>query len=640
MNRLLLISLAIIFSVFAIYVWFVSPALNGSFELDDYSNLEKLSQISSYKDIVKFSFDGIASKLGRPVSLISFALQYSAWPVPYNFKLVNLLLHLINSLLVFCLVYQLVNQWVDKRKKALLIALISSIFWLFSPIHIYSVFYVVQRMTLLSAFFVLLGANFYIYIRLKIIAENFKKGIVLLTVSYLACLLLGVLSKENAILLSCFLLLIEAVAISFLTNNRNIPSEKHTLKIWSGWKIVFLWMPIILLTAYLAFTGHFVYERSNVVVRFNSLERLYTQSHVILDYIQAIMFPEFGKYGLVTDDYPISRGNIPSWSTLGLIITYVFLLFFTWIKRKKFPVITFGVYWFFTGHLLESTVLPLEIYFDHRNYLPALGVYLVIAYGIVEGGYYLKSFWLKGFLLISGVIYWLSLVFVLSAEANVWSSQQKLIVHQIKYHPHSLRARMSVMNWFGNNGQIKKAALLLKEINKEYPDMVGNQIRLLLMSCLDASVISNEKRMDTSLFEKGRYDHGISDSLNQIFHLLKENRCKGINNNYFIEVLSSLQKNNSVNNRIAVNLATLKARSYALDSKWSDAIYELDNIDEKYKNIDVYLLTLDYQLLGGDKEGAKNTIAKIESIIHNNLLYNEVYADYITSIKSQLLKSK
>ncbi len=51
---------------------------------------------------------------------------------------------------------------------------------------------------------------------------------------------------------------------------------------------------------------------------------------------------------------------------LGLILTAL-------VRRKKWPLFAFAVLWFFAGHALESTFLPLEYFFEHRNYLPLLG---------------------------------------------------------------------------------------------------------------------------------------------------------------------------------------------------------------------------------------------------------------------------
>jgi hypothetical protein len=56
------------------------------------------------------------------------------------------------------------------------------------------------------------------------------------------------------------------------------------------------------------------------------------------------------------------------------------LLILSILWRKRFPIVAFAVLWFLVGHSLESTVFPLEIIHEHRNYLPALGPLLALTY--------------------------------------------------------------------------------------------------------------------------------------------------------------------------------------------------------------------------------------------------------------------
>ena len=90
------------------------PGLFSIFLLDDHQNLKGLENISSDNSwwrIITFSLNGISSSLGRPLSLFTFALQYNAWPLcPYCFKLVNLIIHLLNGILIYYLTKILATQ--------------------------------------------------------------------------------------------------------------------------------------------------------------------------------------------------------------------------------------------------------------------------------------------------------------------------------------------------------------------------------------------------------------------------------------------------------------------------------------------------------------------------------------------------
>jgi tetratricopeptide (TPR) repeat protein len=107
------------------------------------------------------------------------------------------------------------------------------------------------------------------------------------------------------------------------------------------------------------------------------------------------------------------------------------------IWRKKHPVFSLGLLWFFAGHLMESTVIPLEIAYEHRNYLPMLGVLLAIVHVINYGCYKLghRKLWgiLPAFmLLVGGTTY---------VRAEQWSTYQSFYLYEVLHHPDSARTQ-------------------------------------------------------------------------------------------------------------------------------------------------------------------------------------------------------
>ena len=97
-----------------------------------------------------------------------------------------------------------------------------------------------------------------------------------------------------------------------------------------------------------------------------------TEPRVLLDYLRLLLVPRVLSNGVYNDDY--------AWST-GLAASGVDAAGACWrdrragrrrlrhggARRRWQPPL-----FFFAGHLLESTTIPLELYFEHRNYLPAL----------------------------------------------------------------------------------------------------------------------------------------------------------------------------------------------------------------------------------------------------------------------------
>ena len=128
--------------------------LQGGFFFDDAVNILtpegiQMTALNS-QSLYDALSSGIASIFGRPISQLSFALNHyiSAFD-PYYFKLTNLIIHLLNGVLVNALSRKLF-------KHHYLAALVTTL-WLIHPIQLTSVLYVVQRMTSLSALFLLLA---------------------------------------------------------------------------------------------------------------------------------------------------------------------------------------------------------------------------------------------------------------------------------------------------------------------------------------------------------------------------------------------------------------------------------------------------------------------------------------------------
>ncbi len=204
------------------------PGLNGGFLFDDYPNiiansavyLENLS-LSSLKEAAFSSYSG---KLQRPVSMISFALNH--WAINsldvYGFKTFNLILHILNGALLFVFLKLLTNNPIIEqpnnfKKDWFIFSVVSA--WLISPLHVSTVLYVVQRMAMLSAFFVLCGLISYIFFREHLNKKHNGKSLLYLFL-FAGCVLLATLSKENGILLPYFALLLELVFFRLATNSK------------------------------------------------------------------------------------------------------------------------------------------------------------------------------------------------------------------------------------------------------------------------------------------------------------------------------------------------------------------------------------------------------------------------------------
>ena len=251
------------------------PGLSGPLVFDDSQSLAPLlsEKTDDYANII---FGDYSGPLGRSVSMASFVLNHwiSGKIIPYELKVTNLILHLSNGVLLYILTTILLKMFYPKHYNYLALAVTA--LWLLNPVNISTTLYIVQRMALLSCFFVLLGCLVYTLARTNALRpKSLGYGLVL------ACWTLAALSKENGLLLPIFILLIEACCFDFLLPKiKNSRTLKYTV-------------PVLMLTLVLG--GIAVIKHAGLIDystrEFTLSERLFTQAPVVMDYIHQTLLP-------------------------------------------------------------------------------------------------------------------------------------------------------------------------------------------------------------------------------------------------------------------------------------------------------------------------------------------------------------
>jgi hypothetical protein len=236
---------------------------------------------------------------------------------------------------------------------------------------------------------------------------------------------LAVLSKENGALLPLFVLVLEVFLLSVVA-----PVQDPHFKRW-------LWM--FLLPPILLVVGYFVYKwpvmMSGYSFReFTLAERLMTESRILWEYLGHVLIPTRSGIGMYHDDYVISK-SIFELNVLLAIAGGLALLFFAWLIRKRYPVVLFALLWFWAAHVIESTFIPLELYFEHRNYLAAFGPILALCTVLWTLPPKLTRIARSLLLLLIALN-----LFVLSQVTHLWGQPLLAATIAVEEHPQSLRA--------------------------------------------------------------------------------------------------------------------------------------------------------------------------------------------------------
>ena len=429
--------------------------------LDDFGTLGALghlNQIDSFDKLQQYVFSGFTGPGGRPISLITFAANAQSWPAdPYPFLLTNIFIHIINSILLFLFLKKLLESSPRFKDLALSISAFTALIWATHPFYVSTVLYVVQRMTLLSWTFSLLVFHVYLKARESMAGGRILNSVALLLITA-AFAVLGFFSKENVVLLPLQLLIIEWY-LSIAGNP--IQSRWHRVLIWC---CLVPAAAIVLAYPFKIFIEHtWKYVIDGVDGKygrsFTLYERFFTQQRVLSDYIVGLVLPRMQSAGVFYDNYPVSTGLFNPISTFFCLAFHVASLATSWFYRKRVPLVFLGVWWFYGSHLIESTVVMLELKFDHRNYIPGVGILLLLAFLTTFISVRLRA------RIQAGIVLLLCLLTFMSA--TLWGDPLKSAMVWLEENPSSQRAHehaaMMYTTYVGHDDQAK--ALLKASID-------------------------------------------------------------------------------------------------------------------------------------------------------------------------------
>jgi hypothetical protein len=422
--------------IFFIY----APGWHGPFVFDDQLNFLENPSVPIHEltkpEIVRATLSNESGPLKRVIPALSFGLNYyfAEGFKSVHFKLTNIAVHCINSGLVFWLLTLLWPcvegaSWARESRLSnprLAFAVSGTLIWALHAFLLTSVLYVVQRMTSMASMFMLMGACIYVVGRLRL-QDTPVQGIWFMFLGLVAGTVLGVACKENAALLPVY---IGALEFTLLRQLKSSPQAEQKVR-W--FFIIFLGLPILAGLVYL-------YQHPTFITGgyggrpFTFIERVLTEPRVLWFYLYMIVVPNIQTMGLFHDDFPLSSDLLSIATTLPSILGIIVLLVLSVVWRKKFPLFAFAVLWFLVGHSLESTVFPLEIIHEHRNYLPALGPLLGITYVLL---FALPSKIPNIMRLALMAIIVFCLGFGTFNRAQYWSSESALIESLSENHPDS-----------------------------------------------------------------------------------------------------------------------------------------------------------------------------------------------------------
>src|SRR5574337_465911 len=520
----------LLIALLALAWWAYHPGLSGDFLFDDFANLPALGAtgpVTHWATFWRYITSGNADPTGRPLTLLTFLVDARDWPAsPYSFKVTNVILHLLNGVLLAWVLWKLgtflakcsttssfrtsrsddpesVSRlhagWnlgdaadpktdsgfdpsgrpgmtnaleldpssrpgmtnaleldpssrpgmtnalgldpagrpgmtnaleldpssrpgitIDRRSCAIA-ALFGAGAWLLHPLFVSTTLYIVQREAMLPATFVLIG-------------------------------LLGWIASREAL------------------------ARGHVQRAVSGMALS-AWLCTALAAAYLLYLLPGAIQDAPVTRGWTVGERLLTEARVLADYLRLLVIPHAHSSGLFNDAFPLSTGWLQPASTLPCIALILALIGAGFALRKRHPAIALALLFYFAAQLMESGWIALELYYEHRNYLPAMLLFWPIGLGLARPG---KLRWAGVaaagcILLVLGMLTW--------QRASLWGDGLQQAQLWAAINPDSARAQANAALYDLAHDQPRLAIARLERSLPRHPDDIQAPINLIGAEC-------------------------------------------------------------------------------------------------------------------------------------------------------------
>ncbi|MBN8703992.1 MAG: tetratricopeptide repeat protein [Bacteroidetes bacterium] len=371
----------------------------------------------------------------HPITMLSYALEYHFFKInPTVFHTTNVLLHAVNSFLVFILVQKITKQN--------FIALFTSVLFCIHPFHVEPVAWVADRKDLLATLFFLLGIRAY----LQYIASSTNKHYFFVIMFFL----LSVLSKATSVVFPIVLILLDYLLM-----------EKIELKKWLN-KLPLLAISIAF--GFLAIKAQSDTPAMGVRVDYNFLDRFFLGCYSFALYIINAVFPiKLSAY----HPYPVMQAGrfsflvylsvIPVIAVVGLLIYYL-------KQRHKLPFVLLTFFLVTIGLLLQFIPVGFAIIAERYTYLPFIGLFALIAFYWHRFAKQKKYFW------IAPIMYSLVLAFISFDRCKVWQNSLTLWTDVIEKYDKAELAYLNRGIIYAGSGQIQKGYDDFNKAIESYPD--------------------------------------------------------------------------------------------------------------------------------------------------------------------------
>jgi len=446
-------------------VWLCyKDSLSAVFQLDDgmliAQNPDAHMKEFDLKEWFHNAFYGRAGS--RWFAMMTISLNYYfAWLKPYYYRLFNVIIHMGSCFLLYLLLVSTFRRLKTDADDLYLrmVAFLAAMAWGLHPLQTTAVTYIIQRMASLSGMLYFASLGCYIAGRVR---GGWKRW-----AWYTGCAataVLSVSSKQTGAMIPAAILLYEFYFFRDLRFSKDDARNRkivRTLLVCAAVALVaVLWQG----NALVGLVPH-NYERYD----FDLYQRLISQPRILVYYLSLIFWPR--PHRICTDPSFVNHSDtlLDPWTTLPSFLVLAFLLYAVYALRKRQKLVSFGICWMLLNLLLEQTIIPLQLVFHHRLYVPSAFLIGGLVFWVMEGAR--RTRFKTAVLMATSAV--IALFGFSSYLRNiVWNNPEKIWEAELNLDPDSTRILINLSKDYLNKGQARKALPILfraLEVNRDMP---------------------------------------------------------------------------------------------------------------------------------------------------------------------------
>lgn len=400
------------------------------------------------------------------------------------YHLTNLLLHILNTLLLFAMLRRATGfAW----RSAFVAALFAV-----HPLHVESVAWVAERKDVLSTMFWMLTMLAYVSYAEK---PNTRRYLLVVL-----AFVLGLMAKPMLVSLPLVLLLMDIWPLRRLTLTQKHEKQKNKPAMLTWRDLVLEKVPLFVISAISCGITIYAQMSGDAVAGVDLYPmgaRVANATVAAITYIIKMIWPV-----RLTSLYIHPGTSLPVWQTMVCTLALIAITFIAVRAARKRPYITAGWFWYLITlvPVIGLVQVGKQAMADRYTYVPLIGLFIIIAWGIPDllglgmAPGKKPSRAVAALLAVLAALAVLPLMAVAHTQVGYWQNSITLFSHDVEVNPGNSLAHNNIANILVDSGKVDMAIGHYHKALKYHPEYTDARYNFAIALSVQGNVREAERQ--------------------------------------------------------------------------------------------------------------------------------------------------